>query len=459
MVLQRELELPVWGTADSAETVTVRFGAQEKRATADPSGHWKVTLDSLPATVTPAKLTVSGKNTVEFSNVLVGEVWLCSGQSNMEMAVDAPAAGAQPATKWSVALAEEVKGPAQAAIRLFRVEKKLEPPDVVTAGWQECNGEARAKFSAIGYVFARELNKALGVPIGVMQSAWGGSRIEPWTPRDAYATASAFAKEAATESLSIDGVEPGKNYEAMVQPLAPFAMRGVLWYQGESNIIACNDGLRYADKMRVLIDGWRKAWHREDLPFYYVQVAPYLYSQRKKDAPPHDEFELPKLWEAQARALAIAGTAMVPTNDLVDDPRNIHPGKKEIVAQRLAEVALARIYGKGKGPALPMFEGAVFRGNDAVVHLRDTDGGLKSADGRELNEFEIAGSDGVFTPAVALLGEDRSLVTASSEKVSNPTTVRFAWHESSRPNLVTREGWPVYPFSSDISGPLPATHN
>jgi sialate O-acetylesterase len=247
----------------------------------------------------------------------------------------------------------------------------------------------------------------------------------------------------------VDGVEPGKNFNGMVRPIVPFAIRGVLWYQGESNIIAGNDGLRYADKMEALIGGWRAAWGRSDLTFLFVQLAPFAYSGRVKDKVAHPVTALPELWEAQARALKIPRTGMVPTSDLVQNLRDIHPLLKRPVAGRLEKLALAEVYGRMKlVHGGPVFEKMETRGDKALVHFRQTGDGLKSRDGRQLTHFEIAGADGIFVPArVAIEGKD--VVVVYSPQVRVPKAVRFGWDETAQPNLINAEGWPAFPFRSN----------
>ena len=454
MVLQRNLAVPVWGHAASGEAVSVRFAGQTKHATADAGGQWRVLLDPLAASAAPRDLVVAGANTITLHDVVVGEVWLCSGQSNMEMAVGVATAGAAPASAHDPALAAEIGTADYPGIRLFRVEKKRRPADVVSAGWTECRGEPLARFSAAGFFFGRELHRALNVPIGLIQAAWGGSRIEEWTPAAAYARLEPILGADAAQKFERDASVVGRDYEAMVRPLAPFALRGVLWYQGESQIVACNDGLRYADKFRVFVASWRAAWDRPDLPFYSVQLAPYAYSERK-DALVHADDELPKLWEAQLRATAIPHTGLVPIGDTVDDVRNIHPGGKSIVGHRLAALALARTYGeKGRAAAGPRFLRAEFHGATAMVWFADADGGLIAKGNPELALFELAGADGRFVPARAVIRGDAVEVT--SPRIAAPVAVRFAWHETARPHLANRAGWPAYPFRSDGPAWTPA---
>jgi sialate O-acetylesterase len=458
MVLQREQPVPVWGHAAPGEAVAVRFAGQEKRVRADAAGHWQVTLDALATSATPATLTVAGANTIELKNILVGEVWLCSGQSNMEYAFGTTKPWAAAATATDPELAADLQTATHATIRLFRVEKKLAPPEVVSDGWQVAGGEARNQFSAVGYWFGRQLARELGVPVGMIQSAWGGSLIEEWTPPEAYATLAAVFTGAAEISFEKNAQVVGRNYAAMIRPLAPFALRGVLWYQGESQIIAYHDGLRYADKTRVWIESWRTAWGRSDLPFYAVQIAPFLYTSRK-DKLVHTPENLPELWEAQAATLAIPQTGLVPTTDLVGDLRDIHPAKKRIVAERLLALALAQTYGRtGLAHAGPEFERLEIRGAEAVVHFRHAADGLLTRDGHAPVCFDLAGADGRwFFAAAEIRG---STVVLTHPQVPAPVAVRFAWHETAQPNLVNRAGWPAYSFRSNApvwSGANPAT--
>ena len=448
MVLQRDRNVPVWGQADPGEAVCVTFADQIKKTTANADGRWRVDLDPLPASVEPREMTVSAGNVICLKNIVVGEVWFCSGQSNMEMATGIRTAGADPAAKEDAQLAEDLQGDGYPEIRLFRVEKKIQPPDVISAGWGDCRGDVMARFSAIGCLFARRMQLELDVPVGVIQSAWGGSRIEPWTPPEAYSDSPVFAEEAARTPLKIDGMSPGKNFDGMVRPLAPFAIRGVLWYQGESNLISGNDGLRYADKMEVLVAGWRAVWQRPELPFLSVQIAPYPYSRRGKDPVKHSVTALAELWEGQAHALSIPGTGMVPTTDLVSNTRNIHPQEKRPVAERLARLALQMVYGR-PDPELgsPMFDTVEQAGGSILVHFSRCAGGLRSRDGQALTCFEVAGADGIYAPAEAeITAPDTVRVFSSS--MADPVSVRFGWHELAQPNLVDSNGWPAFPFRS-----------
>jgi sialate O-acetylesterase len=447
MVLQCGVSVPVWGRAALGEKVVVRFAGQEKPAQAAADGRWAVMLDPLAASAVAREMTVAGANVIQLRNILTGEVWLCSGQSNMEYAVGVAKAWAPPATATDPSLAQEIKAGTFPELRLFRVEKKREPGEVVSSGWQEAAGEARNEFSAVGYYFAHRLRRDLDVPVGMIQTAWGGSRIEEWTPAESYAQLAAVFAGGAAASFERDPVWIGRNFEAMVRPLAPFAMRGVVWYQGESNLIAYNDGLRYADKLAALIGAWRGAWNRTDLPFFSVQIAPFLYTQRK-DALPHSAEELPKLWEAQAAALRIPHTGLVPTTDLVDDLSNIHPAHKREVGERLAALALAETYGRrGLTWAGPEFARLEIDGSEAVVFFNNANDGLASRDGKPLTGFEIAGTDGAFVSAEAVIRGQT--VVVSNPKVVVPVAVRLGWSEAAQPNLVNHAGLPAYPFRSN----------
>ncbi len=447
LVLQRGVPVPVWGLASPGEEVTVRFAGQTRTIRADAAGRWRVHLGSLPASATPRDLTVSATNVIRLRNVLVGEVWLCSGQSNMEYAVGVAKPWAPPAAAADPQLAVEIRTTPLPRLRLLLVEKQREPPDVVTTGWREAAGAARDRFSAVAYYFGRRLQRTLCVPVGLIESCWGGSRIEEWTPPAAYAKLAEILTGPAASSFESDPAWIGRDYEPMVRPLAPYALRGVIWYQGESNLIAYHDGLHYADKLRVMIAAWRAAWHAPDLPFYYVQIAPFRYS-RRHDPRPHAPDELPKLWEAQAAALRIPHTGMVPTTDLVADVDNIHPDHKLVVGDRLAALALARTYGRpdeaGEGPSFARLE---IDGARAIVHFDHGAGGLASGDGRPLTDFELAGADGRFWPALAVIRGDTVAVT--SPEVAAPAAVRLGWSETARPNLVDGAGLPAYPFRSN----------
>ena len=299
MVVQRDMPLPVWGWADAGEAVTVFFGGQTASAKADDNGKWKVTLPKFKANATGQTLTVKGNNTVELTDVLVGEVWIGSGQSNMEWSV---AASANP--QKTIAAANHP------TIRLLHVKKfapnapakdvQLEKPH---GAWTACTPKTIPNFSAVLYFFGVRIQKELDVPVGLINSSWGGSAIQPWTVEDKGS---------------------GGMYNGMIAPLLPVAVRGVLWYQGESNM---SEGMVYHGRKEKLIKGWRKVFGQDDMPFLFVQIAPFS---------GYGKNSLPNLWEAQAATLKVPNTGMVVVTDLVDNVGDIHPKNKLDVGNRLA---------------------------------------------------------------------------------------------------------------------------
>jgi sialate O-acetylesterase len=448
MVLQRSQPIPVWGRAAPGENVVVRLAGQKRETKADDAGRWRVVLAPLDSSAEPRELTIAAENTIVLRDVLVGEVWLCSGQSNMEMAVGVPAAGAQAESSYDPTLARALPALAYPTLRLFRVsQKSREVGDVRSDGWAICEGAALAHFSAAGFFFARDLQAALGVPIGLIEATWGGSRLEEWLSDAAYAPLETILGPDAERCFERNESVVSRNYDVMIAPLAPFALRGVLWYQGEANLIFYNDGLHYADKFAALVANWRAAWSAPELPFYSVQIAPFTYTQFKGKLS-HADDALPKLWEAQQRSTAIPHTGLVPIADTVADVHNIHPGGKSIVGRRLAALALARTYGRADVAAGgPVFREVEFEGAIARVVFAGVDGDVTTNDGAPPNGFEIAGADGAFYPATASIRDHTIEVTAP--EVARPAAVRFGWHETARPNLVNRAGWPAFAFRSN----------
>jgi sialate O-acetylesterase len=455
MVLQRDTPIHIWGSASAGEQIAVQFAGQQQTATADASGKWAVTLDPLAASAEPRQMTISGNNMIVLKDILVGEVWLCGGQSNMEYPMGRGAAYKPPRTGPDL-IPDDLAKSADAQIRLFRVEKVASLPDLTSTGWKSCDPTSLAAFSAVGYYFGREIHQQLKVPIGLIQSAWGGTRIEPWTPGDAYAAVPGFkddlAKVAdATKPPMIDGAAPGKLYRSMILPMIPFGIRGVIWYQGESNIIPSNDsGPRYADKMNALETSWRSAWKEGDFPFYQVEIAPYLYTQRK-DPLKHTALAEPDLWEGQTLALRLPNTGLAATIDITDNVADIHPPDKWDVGHRLALWALAKDYGQKKliyhGP---MFKQLSIEGSKARVSFDPVGNDLVSSDDKPLVGFTIAGEDGNFVPAAAAI--DGSTVLVRSPDVAAPVAVRYGWTENPTVNLANKEGLPAYPFRTD--GPM-----
>lgn len=405
MVLQRDAPITIWGWADAGEKVTVTLDAASAEATAGDDGQWKISLPAMKADGKTHSITVAGKNTVELTDVLIGEVWVGSGQSNMEWQL-----------KNTNGAAEAIAAADVPDIRLFHVPKvqKPQPADDVDAQWKVCTPENVPAFSAVLYFYGKKLHDELDVPVGLINSSWGGSPIEPWTVADG---------------------KSGGMYNGMIAPLLPFSIRGAIWYQGETNVLQ-KDGLDYFGKMTALIEGWRKEWQPK-LPFYFVQIAPW--SGR------YDEGQLPALWEAQVESLKIPDTGMAVVTDLVDNIADIHPRNKLDVGNRLALWALAKTYGKDVVYSGPLYRSMTIDGNKVRLSFAHA-AGLKSRDGKPLREFQVAGEDGRFVDAVAEI--DGETVIVSAEAVAAPQQVRFGWHKLTNPNLVNGSGLPASPFQT-----------
>jgi len=409
MVLQRDVPLNFWGWADAGEKVTVTMGNDVATTEAAQDGSWKVSLGAQEADGKPRTITISGNNTIELKDVLIGEVWIGSGQSNMEWVLSN--------TQGS---AEAIADADHPMIRLFHVPKvqDKEPATDVKADWKVCTPESVPRFSAVLYYFGLKLQQELNVPIGLINSSWGGSPIEPWT---------------------IANGTSGGMYNGMIAPIVQYPSQGVIWYQGETNVLKKN-GLAYEGKMKDLIGGWRKAFQNPDLAFYYVQIAPW--SGRYEDG------ELPKLWEAQVATLKMPGTGMAVTTDLVDNITDIHPRNKLDVGNRLSLWALAKTYEKqGTTYSGPLYKSMAIEGDKARVSFAHTAEGLRSRDEKPLSEFQIAGSDGKFVAAQAIV--DGNTVIVSASEVKSPKTVRFGWRKIANPNLVNSAGLPASPFQTD----------
>jgi Domain of unknown function (DUF303). len=444
MVLQRNKPVPLWGKANAGDDIAIQFNHQSKTTKADGQGNWKLTLDAMEASSDPEKLTITnGKQTITLNNILVGEVWICSGQSNMEYPMRRNDKVTVPAgvTNWPV---NEVQTAHNSNIRIFLVDRKKMKPDSTHAGWSIAEDSALKSFSAVGYFFAKELYSRLKVPVGVISSAIPGSRIEPWMPKEAF-TALPFFNSQPDSIHKIDG-EPGKFYATMIEPLEPFAIKGFLWYQGESNCFL-NERIQYTYKMQALINWWRKAWG-SNLPFYYVQIAPYAYSKTKDSTKQYTTESLPEFWEAQTTALKIPSTGMIATTDLNFDLDNLHPHFKWEVGRRLALCALGKAYGhRDLVPMGPIYTGMKIQGDKIILDFNYTGNGLISKDGKPLGNFEIAGADGKFIPAKAEIKNDEIIVSA--ETVAQPVAARFGWNEGAHPNLYNSDGLPALPFRTN----------
>jgi len=408
MVMQRNVPLTVWGTADAGETVSVGMGKEVLETAADDKGNWQVQLKPQKADGKPRQLTVKGNNTVVLEDILIGEVWIGSGQSNMEWQLTS-----------TIGASEAIAAANHPTIRLFHVPKVQagQPASDVNASWKVCTPANIPAFSGVLYYFGLHLQQDLHVPIGLINSSWGGSPIEPWT---------------------ISKGQSGGMYNGMIAPLTQFAVQGSIWYQGETNVLQKN-GLSYTGKMKDLISGWRTAFQDENHDFFFVQIAPWQGS--------YQPGELPALWEAQVASLEIPGTGMVVTTDLVDNIRDIHPRNKQDVGKRLALWALSKTYArKGIVYSGPLYESLTIEGNKIRLSFAHTADGLMSRDSKPLTEFQLAGSDGTFFAAEATI--DKHTVLVQSKDVTSPLQVRFGWHAITNPNLVNSTGLPASPFQT-----------
>jgi sialate O-acetylesterase len=453
MVLQQQQAVPIWGWSAPESKVVVKFASQSKSTHAGKDGHWSVKLGKLKASFEPQSLVIESGTTKVYTNILVGEVWLCSGQSNMEKPI-----GDQPGQKPCFNAPEELAAANYPDIRLFKVEKTLSAKPLGDlkqfAAWRSCDSNSleKIKFSAAGYFFGREIHTNLNVPIGLVESSWGGTRIEPWTPPVGFDSIPSLTKLAAplSESNKLSNTNATAIYNAMIAPVAGFAMRGALWYQGESNCMGTNnnDYLTYGDKMKALVGGWRKIWNEGDFPFYFVQIAPFKYYNSK--TPRVNSVEtLPEFWAIQSRAArSIKNTGMVVTTDLVNDLNDIHPRDKQSVGHRLALLARHNTYGQKNIVATgPIFDGMKIVGNHAILKFENTAGGLISPNGAPLSWFSVAGPDGKFVTANAEIVGDT--VKVSADAVEKPVAVRFAWDETAQPNFYNKAGLPAEPFQTD----------
>jgi len=475
MVLQQGQKVPVWGWADAGEAVTVSFAGQTVKTTADQSGKWKLELKALSASAKPAVFSVQGSNTIKLEDVLVGEVWFCSGQSNME---------------WTMSrienAAEEIPKAINPLIRHFRADKKYSdlPLDNVPSQWIPTTPESIPNQSAVAYMFGRRIHQALNVPVGLINSSWGGTRIEPWTPACGFENIPALADIKTLVDTANPGTELHKKtlsdyiialnqwadeaslsskeekvltpppefpqylifpkgnspqqqptvlYNGMVAGLVPYAIKGSIWYQGESNR---GEGMLYLEKTRALVNGWRKVWGIPDLPYYMVQLAPFKYGG--------SETALPEIWEAQAATpKAIPDTGYTVINDIAT-LNDIHPPNKQDVGLRLANQALNRTYGKKEIEwSGPIYKGYKIEGSKIRIAFEFARG-LKTRDGKAPDWFEICGEDHNFVKAAAVI--DGETVLVSSPEIKSPVGIRFAWHQLAEPNLVNHLGLPTGAF-------------
>lgn len=528
MVLQRDIRIPVWGWADAGEEVTVTFGDQSAKTITDSDGRWKVCLEKVGANATSQTLTVSGKNTIKFTDVLVGDVWVCSGQSNM-----------------GVYLGEcdnadsEVPNANDPWLRILTVEERtsIKPEEDVKLWngkrWRLCTPEAANQFSGVGYFFGRELRKHLTIPIGLISSLYGGSQAQLWTSLEAIGknidadpefkdwrakreavldkypqklaeylpakekydaemtrywneveNAPEFVarkkvweeeNKVAREQGKIPPPRPqpsqprptapappdggpynsfmvGNLYNAMISPLMPYAIKGVIWYQGESN---CNNSKQYRVLFPIMITDWREKWGQGNFPFLFVQL-PNISKPATEPVQTNDRW--PGVRDAQAKAMSLPNTGMATIID-VGDPDDVHGKDKIDVGVRLSLIARHLVYGEDIVYTGPTYDSMKVEGNKVWITFKNTGGGLAigappwSPSGRippvasELKGFAIAGPDQKWVWAQARINRDQ--VVVSSDQAPNPVAVRYGWADNPPCNLYNKEKLPATPFRTD----------
>lgn len=474
MVLQRDLPIPVWGTAAPGQNVTVTLDKQWAIATADAAGKWMLRLKPVPAGG-PYDVTVSGRNTITYTDVVIGDVWIASGQSNMakpvRMAIDAE---------------NEIAKSTDPSLRMFAVKASAndEPQTKLTGSWSRAEPNATAGFSAVGCFFARELRKELNIPIGVIHSSRTSSPARAWTPREALTAdpllkpivdswekvvadaPAATAKYEADSKVWQEGVNkakaaglpapkkpapppnlklsgrPSALYNGMIAPLVPYGIKGVIWYQGESDAGAA---AQYKTLFPALISSWRKEWGQGDFPFHFVQLANYLPVQTHPS-----EGSMAFVREAQAGALSLPNTGMAVTTD-IGDAGDLHPKNKQDVGKRLALSALAQVYGRKIPYSGPVLGSMRIEGATVKLRFMHADGGLKPRAGEDLKGFAVAGADRNFEWATAkIVGDTLEL---SSPVVTTPVAVRYNWASNPIGNLYNGAGLPAGPFRTDAWAP------
>lgn len=463
MVLQRDMPIHLWGSASPGEQVSAAFRNTSSTTTADTTGRWSIYLAAQPAGG-PYLLTIKAANTLQLDDILVGDLWLASGQSNMEM----PLAGFNPTTPIQDS-AKEIAAANYPQIRLLHVEKDTSdyPLDDLKAvtGWSLCTPDSARKFSAVAYFFGRDLQAAQHIPIGLIDSTWGGTPAEAWTSMTALSADAglmpvfsfrARRMESQAGGLRLEKADaearaqgrtpptrawrpvpashsPAALYNAMIAPVTPLAIRGVIWYQGETNSAPGQVEL-YSRLFPAMIQDWRNDWHQGNFPFLFVQLSAY-------DAGPVNDWGT--LRDAQRRTLQLASTGMAVSID-VGNQHNIHPANKQDVGVRLALLARSISYGEKIVPSGPLFRLA-YPENGSMRIWFDYAEGLKSQ-GPAPTAFEVAGPDGHFVPATAKVEGDTILAT--SPTLPNPAYVRYAWPGFPAANLFNAAGLPASPFTS-----------
>lgn len=440
MVLQQQTEVKLWGKAKANAQVSIRpsWDNRTYTATSDKDGKWIAKVQTPQASYNAYSITFSDGETTQLNNILIGEVWFCSGQSNMEMPLagfwNCPVAGANE----TIATSAQWKG-----IRVATIEKngQVQPVDNCKGSWKVSCPENAPAFSATGFHFAMMMNQVLDIPIGIINSSWGGSTVEGWLPRDIVAQYPDINLE--RDIRKEEGhdwwhyMSPTLMYNGMIKPLQNYTIKGFLWYQGESNV---GKHKTYAERLKTMVELWRKEWGLGELPFYFVEIAPYGSSENYHSA---------LLREAQFNAQKIIpNSGMISTNDLVEnyEQYNIHPKDKSNVGKRLAYMALSKTYQiKGIEAVGPVYKSMEIKDGVALLSFDNAGGGFNRM--TDIQGFEIAGEDKVFYPAKAELNGGQ--IKVSSDKVPTPAAVRYGFRDFKPGNVANIRELPLYPFRTD----------
>ena len=479
MVLQSDMKVPVWGVAEAGEVVTVTFAGQKESATADADGHWRLDLQPMKVSAESRTFTVTGSKTAQpivLADVLVGEVWLASGQSNMDFSLSKK-------VKYFAGVTNEEQEIAAANYPLIRMfigtSVRTNVPQTRVGGeWQVCTPQTAPAFCAVGYFFARDLQREIKAPVGIVALAFGASTAEAGISREALAADAQLKPtldrfDAAvdqfrtnpppvvaaprSEDVSATNATAGRRrrnggphnpvqdqhnatvlFNGMIQPVIPFAMRGALWYQGESIVGGAAGITLYPRMQAALVRDWRARWGEGDFPFYIVQLA-------GQDAASNN----PQVREAQATILTLPNTGMAVTTD-IGERKNVHPKNKQDVGDRLARIALANVYGRNEEFSGPVYQSMAVEGSAIRLKFSHADG-LNARDGT-LKWFTIAGADGNYVPAEAKI--DGATVVVSSATVAAPVAVRYAWiNFPDGGHLYNAAGLPAAQFRTDAPKP------
>lgn len=474
MVLQQNQKINIWGTAGSGEKISIRICDYSIECVADENGKWKTEIPPMKHGG-PFEMTIAAGDTIKLKNILIGEVWLASGQSNMEMQLFKCAGGA-----------DEIINANYPSIRFFIVKHKVaaQTMDDCEGEWVECSPKSAKNFSGAAFYFAKNLYEGLQLPVGVIQSTWGGTPAEAWMPveilnsdpdfkpilerwnkkMDVYPTAIKdynLSKDKLIAEWRVDSAKaeasgmapprkppvpegpgnrntPGGLYNGMIYPLAPFNLRGVIWYQGEANASRAH---QYRKLFPTLINNWRELWSNDNLPFYFVQL-PNFFRQ-----PEPSKSGWKELREAQLHALKLPNTGMAVTID-IGDPMNLHPENKKDIGLRLSYWALNKIYGKKDVICSgPIYESHEIKGDKIILKFVQMDSPFLIKGGGDLKGFEIAGSDKIFYTANAEINGQNILVW--NDKVKSPVSVRYAWSDNPDCNLFNKAGLPASPLRTD----------